>query len=152
MSIFLALLGAHVATATATYPSTIESELAMPCLAPCTICHTTNAGGTGTVLKPFGLAMKDRGLVGLDLTSLTDALAQMTADNVDSDGDGVIDTQALTDGLDPNDGSSLCSAILPKYGCIGGGPIAGVGFFFIPVIARRRRSDPLPYTLRRRGV
>jgi hypothetical protein len=128
----------RAALATANFPSAIESELGAACRVPCTVCHATNAGGSGTVTRAFGIAMKDRGLVGSDTAALADALAQMDADGVDSDGDGVLDTQALADGLDPNDGSGLCGALLPTYGCFGGGSAAAVALM-APLVARRRR-------------
>ena len=140
MCLWLALLGAHVATATANFPAALQSELGATCAPPCTVCHTNNSGGTGTVTQPFGVAMKDRGLVGSSVSKLQEALAQMDADGVDSDGDGILDTQALADGIDPNDGTAFCNAIRPEYGCVNGGTYAGVLLFLLPVVARRRRN------------
>ena len=139
MLLWLALLGTHVAIATTNFPATLESELGTMCRPPCTVCHTTNAGGSGTVTQPFGVAMKERGLVANDVTKLKDALAQMDADGIDSDGDGILDTQALADGIDPNDGNAFCGSVRPEYGCFGGGTYAGVGLVLLPVFARRRR-------------
>jgi len=141
MSLWLALLGTHVAIATSNFPAAIESDLGTLCRPPCTVCHTNNSGGSGTVTQPFGVAMKDRGLVGGSVAKLQDALARMDADGVDSDGDGILDTQALTDGIDPNDGSAFCGSVRPEYGCIGGGTFAVVGFFLLPAVARRRRNS-----------
>ena len=140
MPLWLALLGTHVAIATSNFPAAIEQDLGTTCRPPCTVCHTNNSGGSGTVTQPFGAARKDRGLVGGSVTKLQDALAQMDADGVDSDGDGVLDTQALADGVDPNDGSAFCGAIRPEYGCFGGGTFAGVGLFLLPAVVRRRRN------------
>jgi hypothetical protein len=141
MSLWLALLSAHVAIATSSFPAAIESDLGTLCRPPCTVCHTNNSGGSGTVTQPFGVAMKDRGLVGGSVSKLQDALAQMDADGVDSDGDGILDTQALTDGIDPNDGTTFCGTLRPEYGCVGGGTYAGVLLFVLPVVARRRRNS-----------
>jgi hypothetical protein len=46
---------------------------------PCTICHATNEGGTGTVVKPFGKYMISRGLAPFDESSLANALAAAEA-------------------------------------------------------------------------
>ena len=141
MSLWLALLSAHVAIATSNFPAALESELGTVCRPPCTVCHTNNSGGSGTVTQPFGVAMKDRGLVGGSVSKLQAALAQMDADGVDSDGDGILDTQALTDGIDPNDGTAFCGTLRPEYGCVGGGTFAGVGLLLLPAVARRRRNS-----------
>ena len=141
MSLWLALLGTHVAIATSNFPAALESELGTICRPPCTVCHTNNSGGSGTVTQPFGVAMKDCGLVASSVSKLKEALAQMDADGVDSDGDGILDTQALADGIDPNDGNAFCGSVRPEYGCFGGGTVAGVVLFLLPAVARRRRAS-----------
>lgn len=115
MLISLMISGAWASTG---YPDEIASYLGVSCTPVCTVCHATNSGGSGTVTQPFGIAMEDRGLTGgSNNTSLTDALDQMTADVVDSDGDGTIDTDDLVGGVDPNTGTAFCDVVSPIYGC-----------------------------------
>lgn len=108
------------ALASSDYPSTLTTELAMPCTPTCTVCHSSSAGGNGTVTQAFGIAMMDNGMTGgSNTTSLQDALAALAAAGTDSDGDGLPDTEALTSGLDPNTGADLCGSTVtpPHYGC-----------------------------------
>lgn len=106
------------AWASSGYPGEIASYLGVTCTPVCTICHATNNGGSGTVTEPFGIAMADRGLTGgSNTTSLHDALDQMTADVVDSNNDGTIDTDDLISGVDPNTGTAFCDVVSPIYGC-----------------------------------
>ncbi len=106
------------AWASAGYPAEVASYLGVPCTPVCTICHATNSGGDGTVVEAFGIAMMDRGLTGgSDYTALHTALDQMTADGVDSNGDGTIDTEDLIGGVDPNTGVAFCDILSPSYGC-----------------------------------
>ena len=110
-----------LASASTNFPAEMEGELDMPCQAPCTVCHSSVSGGTGTVVQPFGLAMMDRELAGLsDAGALAAALQRIETDAVDSDADGTIDVDALAGGVDPNTGDSFCEDPLPtpKYGCL----------------------------------
>lgn len=133
--------------ASAVYPSDIQSQLNMPCAPQCVLCHTTNAGGSGTVTAAFGVAMKARGLEGGANTGLlTTALDQMTVDAVDSDNDGLSDVDSLTVGENPNDGSMFCGTnapVTPTYGCFNHAPGSMAGFAGIAAVAllaRRRRE------------
>lgn len=101
------------------YPAALQEELTAPCAPTCTVCHASNAGGGGTVVTEFGVAMMERGLVGAsDTASLTAALDQMITDGVDADGDGLTDAEALSEGLDPNPGgAAFCDVLTPSYGC-----------------------------------
>lgn len=127
-----------LAFATSNFPSALESDLAMPCTPACTVCHTTNGGGGGTVTQPFGVELTSRGMTASNEQKLSDALTQMAADGVDSDGDGLPDTEALAQGIEPNTGASFCGSLLPKYGCLGGASGGAAGLLLLPALFRRR--------------
>ena len=124
--IFLLL---SVAMASPAYPSAIATDLSTPCTPACTVCHQSNAGGNGTATQPFATAMQARGLIGgSNTTGLQTALTAMATDQVDSNGDGVIDTEELAAGVDPNTGADFCSTNAPTpphYGC---GPSSSAAF------------------------
>ena len=137
----LFLLVVALARASSPYPAAVDSQLGMPCTPACTICHTTNAGGGGTVTRPFGIAAMDRGLEGGAQTDrLFAALDALQTDAVDSDGDGVTDVDALINGDDPNGGPALCDAISPQYGCFNHASSAWSlpGAFVAAFVLRRR--------------
>jgi len=127
ISISLALLVASapgVASATATFPGAIQSDLSLAYTPPCTICHQTSGGGKGTVSQPFGKAMQQNGLVSGDTTALQGALSALEASKTDSDCDAVGDVQQLKDGRDPNNGEFIDGSGKPNPadgGCMGAG-------------------------------
>lgn len=137
------------AWATSSFPGEVQTELGMDCVPTCTLCHETNGGGTGTVIQEFGIAMMDRGLTGGgDVSALLSALGAMTADGVDSDADGTIDTDELSAGQNPNGDADFCAAgtepLVAKYGCfnIAQAPASALGIFasFVAFgLAKRRR-------------
>ncbi len=111
-----------LAAASPVYPSTLVTDLSIPCTPACTVCHASNAGGSGTVTSDFGVAMMGQGLSGgSDTSSLQAALTSMTSAAIDSDGDGVIDTEQLAAGIDPSTGTDFCGGdplpTPPHYGC-----------------------------------
>lgn len=138
------------AWATSTYPAAVQAELDMPCAPTCTLCHATNAGGAGTVVSNFGLAMfGEHGLTGGgNVASVTAALAEMEVDQVDSDNDGTIDIAELAEGRDPNpDAAPFCDLVLPIYGCFGPaeGSAAGMGLMaLLGLTTLRRRTSGRP--------
>jgi hypothetical protein len=104
--------------ATPNFPGDIQQQLGLAQPPPCTICHATNAGGPGTVVKPFGIYLQSRGLVPFDDASLRNALMADIAERHSSSG-GLTDVDALRAGLDPNgvQGTNL----MPTYGCTSAG-------------------------------
>lgn len=111
----LALGGAAIArpaAATPTFPDVIQTHLELSYLPECDVCHQDGITGTGTVTTPFGVSMRNLGLVPDDEESLTAALDQAKTDKIDSDKDGTTDIDELVAKTDPNDG-----AVQPAYGC-----------------------------------
>jgi hypothetical protein len=113
------------ARATPNFPAAIARDLQLSAPPACTVCHATNAGGAGTVVKPFGKYLVSRGLAPFDENSLAGALAAAAGERHDTDGDGILDVDALKQGLDPNGSSPHGPSIEdPTFGCTvtGGGP------------------------------
>jgi MYXO-CTERM domain-containing protein len=137
----VALLLVHTAAANPKYPAIVYNELGLDVAPACTLCHRDNLGGLGTVEKPFGLELMDRGLTatnGEDV--LPGLLDDMEADEVDSDGDKVGDIAELKEGTDPNVAGSTLSP--PKYGCLstasGTAPAALLALVALGLVRRRR--------------
>lgn len=103
LALLLALALPASALASPTYPPRIKSQLSMSVEPQCTLCHTTNTGGRGTVTTPFGrTAMNTYGLTSNNVNLLATVLQRMEADGVDSDGDGTGDIAELRAGRNPN--------------------------------------------------
>lgn len=100
--------------ATPNFPSVIQQRIGLAQPPPCTVCHATDAGGAGTVVKPFGIYLQSRGLVPFDEASLRNALMADIAEH-HSSGGGLTDIDALKAGLDPNGTGG--SNLMPAYGC-----------------------------------
>jgi MYXO-CTERM domain-containing protein len=138
---FVALLFVHTAAANPKYPAIVYNELGLDVAPACTLCHRDNLGGLGTVEKPFGLELMDRGLTATNgADELPGLLDDMETDEVDSDGDGVGDIAELKDGTDPNVAGSTLSP--PKYGCLsttsGTVPAALLALLALGLVRRRR--------------
>ena len=159
-TLFAAFFVATAAGATPNFPGAIKDKLSATAPPECAICHVTGrVGGRGTVNTPFGKAMRARGLVLYDEVSLGAALTQMEKDAVDSDGDGIIDVDAIHMGKNPNPLSDM-----PVYGCVGRiAPAApsdpllpALAMFLLVTVAmirRRRVAHPnLPHALLIAGV
>lgn len=114
----LAVTSPLAARATPTFSAAIARDLQLSGPPACTICHATNVGGTGTVVKPFGKYLVSRGLAPFDEGSLAGALAAAAGEHHDTDGDGILDVDALKQGLDPNGGSTPATTLEdPTFGC-----------------------------------
>jgi len=114
----LAVTSPLAARATPNFPAAIARDLQASGPPACTICHATNTGGSGTVVKPFGTYLVSRGLVPFDEGSLAGALAAAAGERHDTDGDGILDVDALKQGLDPNGTSPQAAGLEdPTFGC-----------------------------------
>jgi uncharacterized protein (TIGR03382 family) len=109
--------------ATPEFPAVIQQQLGLTQPPPCTVCHATDAGGPGTVVKPFGKYLVSRGLVPFDDDSLRNALLADIGEH-HSSGGGLTDIDALKAGQDPN--GTQGSGPVPAYGCSTAGPTASL--------------------------
>lgn len=166
LSLACALIGTS-ALASPVYPGTVQNHLNLTQSPQCTLCHATNAGGAGTVAKPFGQALQALGLSGgSDVMKLQETLDTLATNGTDSDGDGVGDIDELKAGKNPNvadaapaDGGTgevpdagdppLPPRVIPEpsYGCttVGGGLVgllvAMLSFWFF---AARKKLPRAP--------
>ena len=104
--------------ATPDFPGVIAQQLGLAKPPPCTVCHATDAGGVGTVVKPFGIYLRSRGLLPFNDASLRNALLADAGEHHSSSG-GLTDIDALRAGEDPN--GTQGSNLVPAYGCSSGG-------------------------------
>ncbi len=148
--IALAVAAPLAARATPNFPTAIARDLQLSAPPACTICHATNEGGAGTVVKPFGKYLVSRGLVPFDESSLAGSLAAAQGERHDTDGDGLPDVEALKQGLDPNGSPSSAPRVEdPSFGCSATGGGAGNTLVLAIVVALRLAAAHL---CRRRGL
>jgi hypothetical protein len=99
---------------------TVIQELSSKATLECTVCHLTNEGKPGTVVRPFGRTAKDK----YNLTFFADdgtlkkIIADMEKNGDDSDGDGDGDIFELRSGTNPNipHGADQAPDDAPRYG------------------------------------
>lgn len=121
------------ALASPAYPPFIQAQLGLAQAPPCTLCHRDDAGGAGTVVRPFGRTMIGHFQLsgGSNTAALSAALAGDDGEHLDSDNDGIPDIDELRAGSDPNVGVSGVEATpdvpLPETGCaLRPGVVSGV--------------------------
>lgn len=86
------------------YPRTIERGVGLTAAPECTLCHTTNRGGTNTASKPLAATLMSLGLEGgANSDALEVAIVTAEAESTDSDAGGVPDIDELLLGTDPNE-------------------------------------------------
>jgi hypothetical protein len=102
-SLPLFILFAHPAAASLVYPDAVAEQTMAKNDVTCVLCHTSRAGGAGTVNQPFGKSLRSIGLTGgSNRNALIDALKLLEAEKTDSDKDGVDDITELRQGTNPN--------------------------------------------------
>ncbi|MFI5300718.1 MAG: thrombospondin type 3 repeat-containing protein [Polyangiales bacterium] len=157
LAVAATMVSARTAYAVSAFPRTIESQLALGYQPPCSICHEYGKTGSGTVITPFGLSLRTRGLVSSDKNSIKTALNSDESDAEDSDGDGIPDTVELVNGTDPNSASN--ASIIPsespaaQLGCgvrrtPGGGSFASAMGIVAAVLAARTGKRKRSVTVR----
>lgn len=153
-TLFLGLGLATPAFATANFLTETKDYLALANFPACTLCHASNAGGSGTVTTAFGRAILAEGAIANDTTRLRAAFDAIVSKNIDVNGNGTNDVQDLKDGLDPNvpvgggdGGVAPAPAPMVRYGCGASvvqspADLAGVGVLgaaLLFALRRRRR-------------
>jgi hypothetical protein len=139
-----AILMAMALVATPDFPAAIAQDLGLSTQPRCSICHATESGGAGTVVQPFGVYLRSRGLQPFDEASLHNALLAADGERHSSNQAGIPDIDALKAGEDPNapqggGGTSLT----PMYGCATSGSptlVAALAIWVCFFVSRRQRE------------
>jgi len=136
-----AILIAVALLATPDFPDAIARDLQLQAAPQCTIFHSSDGGGAGTVVKPFGVYLVSRGLRPFDQDSLRNALLAAAGEHHSTNGSGITDVDALKAGADPNPASA--DALSPAFGCSSSGSstaleILALSGWLHPLLARAR--------------
>lgn len=137
----LTILAAAALLATADFPAAIERDLDLQAPPRCTVCHSTDEGGAGTAVRPFGTYLRSRGLRAFDEDSLRTALSAAGGERHSSSGGQITDIDALKAGQDPNGASG--SELTPAYGCSSSGSANSLALLALVgcLCMRRRRQE-----------
>jgi hypothetical protein len=134
----LAIFSPATARASTTFPEALRKKLELDAIVGpepgCQLCHSSDAGGLKTAVKPFGRAVGAAGAVGASIPSLLAALDTLDDERTDSDHDGAPDIDELRAGSNPNvgaDGSFADEVPLPETGCAVARSAAGVPPFWL---------------------
>jgi hypothetical protein len=96
------------------FPGVIAKDANMPCAPTCTLCHTSNPGRADTWPgKKFGFFIGTHGAIKGVPSSVTTAFNAYKA-TAATDPTVATALMALQNGIDPDNGESLCGA---TYGC-----------------------------------
>ena len=135
----------RVTRASSDYPEIIKAKLGLARVPDCTLCHSDDNGGNGTIVTWFGLSMQDFGVQGKSAGLLDTALDRVRDEELDSDADGIPDVEELQTGSDPNDGPGRTGGPpRPDRGCamavgeIHRSTIALPGWLLVAVFALKR--------------
>jgi hypothetical protein len=100
------------------FPAAIQDAAHIPCAPPCALCHTETPGTALTATKAFTRSLLATGkLVPGEPDSLRAAIAVLSVNQTDSDGDGTPDTVELAKGGDPSESAQGADVCGPSYGC-----------------------------------
>ena len=155
------LLVGTQAEANPLFPGEIQRHLNVACGTPdCTLCHTSDVGSCGTVVRPFGRWLMSQGLTCKDnsvyqVTNIDPILDEARSTQVDTNCDGKPDIDQITacdwqaleaTGCDAGAGGGTAPEVPQQnviYGCSGAGTLvpgsAALALAGLLMLAARKR-------------